>query len=78
MYAGNKNIHLITCDISSYKNIENIFIKEIINVITSKNIKCSIILINNAAECPIKRCLNSDGIERQFATNVLGYHFTIR
>jgi NAD(P)-dependent dehydrogenase (short-subunit alcohol dehydrogenase family) len=33
------------------------------------------VLVNNAAECPRRRQLTLDGIERQFATNVLGYHF---
>lgn len=31
------------------------------------------VLINNAAQSPKKRTLTSDGIETQFATNVLGY-----
>eukprot|EP01084_Bolivina_argentea_P308831 534116_1 len=76
--TGNTNIHLITCDISSYRTVQNIFVKQIMNIITNKNMKCSIILVNNAAECPMNRSLNSDGIERQFATNVLGYHFMMR
>jgi NAD(P)-dependent dehydrogenase (short-subunit alcohol dehydrogenase family) len=35
------------------------------------------VLVNNAAECPRRRQVTLDGIERQFATNVLGYHFMI-
>jgi retinol dehydrogenase-13 len=31
------------------------------------------VLVNNAAECPRRRQETEDGIERQFATNVLGY-----
>lgn len=31
------------------------------------------VLINNAAECPRRRALTPEGIERQLATNVLGY-----
>ncbi len=31
------------------------------------------VLVNNAAECPRKREETSDGIERQLASNVLGY-----
>jgi retinol dehydrogenase-13 len=36
------------------------------------------ILINNAATCPRKREENTDGIELQFATNVLGYYRMIK
>jgi len=33
------------------------------------------VLVNNAAECPHRRQETDDGIERQWATNVLGYHW---
>ncbi len=32
------------------------------------------ILVNNAASCPLTRTENAEGIEMQFATNVLGYY----
>ena len=32
------------------------------------------VLINNAATCPSRRTENTEGIEMQFATNVLGYY----
>jgi len=32
------------------------------------------VLVNNAAECPRRREESEEGIERQWATNVLGYH----
>ena len=35
------------------------------------------VLVNNAAECPPKRQETPEGIERQWATNVLGYHWMI-
>jgi NAD(P)-dependent dehydrogenase (short-subunit alcohol dehydrogenase family) len=31
------------------------------------------VLVNNAAETPLNRAVTGEGIERQFATNVLGY-----
>ena len=34
-------------------------------------------LVNNAAECPRRRLETPEGIERQWATNVLGYHWMI-
>eukprot|EP01083_Nonionella_stella_P036183 98752_1 len=76
--TGNRNIHSITCDISSYSDVQNVFVTQLINIMKSKHAKCSIILINNAAECPKKRSVNKQGLERQFASNVLGYHFMIR
>jgi len=36
------------------------------------------VLVNNAAETPRQRQETADGIERQFATNVLGYFWMIR
>lgn len=36
------------------------------------------IIINNAATCPRSRQENAEGIEMQFATNVLGYYRIIR
>ncbi|HEU5074426.1 MAG TPA: SDR family NAD(P)-dependent oxidoreductase [Polyangiaceae bacterium] len=33
------------------------------------------VLVNNAAECPHHRHETPEGIERQWATNVLGYHW---
>lgn len=33
------------------------------------------VLVNDAAECPRRRQETPEGIERQFATNVLGYHW---
>ena len=35
------------------------------------------VLVNNAAECPHHRHETDEGIERQWATNVLGYHWMI-
>ncbi|HEY6726002.1 MAG TPA: SDR family NAD(P)-dependent oxidoreductase [Polyangiaceae bacterium] len=35
------------------------------------------VLVNNAAECPHHREETPEGIERQWATNVLGYHWLI-
>ena len=36
------------------------------------------VLVNNAAECPRSRQETPEGIERQWATNVLGYYWLIR
>jgi NAD(P)-dependent dehydrogenase (short-subunit alcohol dehydrogenase family) len=36
------------------------------------------VLVNNAAECPRARTETPDGIERQWATNVLGYFWMTR
>jgi NAD(P)-dependent dehydrogenase (short-subunit alcohol dehydrogenase family) len=36
------------------------------------------VLVNNAAECPRSRQVTEVGIERQWATNVLGYHWLMR
>ncbi len=36
------------------------------------------VLVNNAAECPRQREVTKEGIERQFATNVLGYFWLTR
>lgn len=34
-------------------------------------------LVNNAAECPRERAETAQGIERQWSTNVLGYHWLL-
>jgi len=36
------------------------------------------ILINNAAACPQSKTLNREGLEMQFATNILGYYRMIK
>jgi NAD(P)-dependent dehydrogenase (short-subunit alcohol dehydrogenase family) len=36
------------------------------------------VLINNAAECPRRRTETREGIERQLATNVLGYYWMMQ
>lgn len=36
------------------------------------------VLVNNAAECPHHREETPEGIERQWATNVLGYHWMMQ
>jgi len=75
--TGNNSIHLITCDVSSPVDTQNIFVPQLIKLLSSLQTKdklCGVVLINNAAECPVKRSVNRHGVERQFATNVLGYH----
>lgn len=68
---------------SKYKNEYKIFLadlrtknsilKEIERLFYKENIKINI-LINNASETPRKKIIIEEGLECQFAVNILGYH----
>ncbi len=62
--TGNKNVKLVIADLSLKKDIDKL-LKEWQGPLN--------VLINNAAITPIKRKENSEGIEMQWALNVLGY-----
>jgi NAD(P)-dependent dehydrogenase (short-subunit alcohol dehydrogenase family) len=62
--TGNENIHPVAVDLSRKKEIEAF----------ATSWKGPLhVLINNAATTPRQRMVNPEGIEMQFATNVLGY-----
>lgn len=62
------NLQLHAVDLSSKKQIFEL----------PQQIDASIdILINNAATAPVRRMENGEGIEMQWATNVLGYYWMI-
>ncbi len=62
--SGNRHIYYYIADLSSKKAIEN-FAKDMTLPVEA--------LVNNAACTPIRREETDDGIEKQWATNVLGY-----
>jgi NAD(P)-dependent dehydrogenase (short-subunit alcohol dehydrogenase family) len=62
--TGNPSVRFITGDITKFKEIQ---------ALARNWIGRLDILINNAAVTPLKRKENEEGIELQFATNVLGY-----
>lgn len=63
-------VRFITCELSSYEDI-----KRIKAVVGNTPID---ILINNAAITPQSQTFTQDGIDLQFAVNVLSYHWMIR
>lgn len=68
-YSGNKSVRLILADLSSLKEIEKLA-KEVILNYTNLNV-----LVNNAGLSLPKRELSTDGIEKVFATNHIGYFY---
>jgi NAD(P)-dependent dehydrogenase (short-subunit alcohol dehydrogenase family) len=67
--TGNTSVRHELCDLSSKHEVEAL----------GKRWQGPLhVLINNAAIAPRRRELTPDGIERQFATNVLGYFWTTR
>lgn len=67
--TGNQDVEYLLADLS---------LKDDINALRSLWNGPLDILINNAASCPRSRIENSEGIEMQFATNVLGYFRMIK
>ncbi len=63
--SGNSNIELLLADISSKNGIE-----QLVSQFKSKFDKLDV-LINNAGSAASERKLNNDGVELNFATNVL-------
>ncbi|KAG7350875.1 retinol dehydrogenase [Nitzschia inconspicua] len=84
------NIDVIyeTCDLSEYRSVLTMK-RKILQDDNNNNVKVGI-LVNNAAECPQQQQFvqrprkMSDGtvvlqrLDKQFASNVLGYHFMLR
>ncbi|MFA7359885.1 MAG: SDR family NAD(P)-dependent oxidoreductase [Candidatus Kapaibacterium sp.] len=68
-YSGNKSVRLILADLSSLKEIEKLA-SEVISNYTNLNV-----LVNNAGLSLPKRELSTDGIEKVFATNHIGYFY---
>lgn len=67
--TGNSNLSFIVADLS---------IKREIQKVASEWTGPLHVLINNAAVTPRQRMETADGIELQFATNVLGYYWMIQ
>lgn len=65
--TGNKDIHLITGDLSSQQDIRNVADE------FRKNFNSLHVLVNNAGGLVPTRELSVDGIEKTFAVNHLGY-----
>jgi NAD(P)-dependent dehydrogenase (short-subunit alcohol dehydrogenase family) len=67
--SGNQNVDYRAVDLSSFVSITKLAVewKEPLHL-----------LVNNACESPRQRMETSEGIERQFASNVLGYFRMIR
>jgi len=68
--TGNKNIHVVKCDLSDLQSV-----REAGNVLKAE-LEAINILINNAGGIFSKRELNKDGYEMTFVTNHLG-HFLL-
>ncbi|MBN1517484.1 SDR family NAD(P)-dependent oxidoreductase [Candidatus Sumerlaeota bacterium] len=66
--SGNPHVSYTLCDLSRRKEI---------TALAARWDKPLHVLINNAAQTPRKRCETPEGIELQFATNVLGYVWMI-
>jgi len=67
--TGNTDIQAVKIDLSSRAKIESF----------ADKLKISpSVLINNAATTPGNRLVNSEGIEMQFAVNVLGYFYMMK
>jgi len=66
--TGSHDVYYLLADLSSKEEIENL----------ANSISMPLdVLINNAACTPVVREETSDGIEKQWATNVLGYFWMI-
>jgi len=79
--TGNENVRCEHCDVSLWKNVTAMRDR------ISHNFQNMKILVNNAAECPrqqefVMRPIGADSadtrVDKQFATNVLGYHFMLK
>ena len=67
--SGNKDVRLEVADLSDPAAIHQFRLRH----------KGPLhVLVNNAAECPRNRERTQSGLEKQFATNILGYHAMIR
>lgn len=64
-HTGNRDVYYRLADLSVKKDIRHL---------ASQWEGPLQVLVNNAAICPRSRIENAEGIEMQFATNVLGYH----
>lgn len=65
---SHRRVSVETCDLGRRKEV----------VALAERLPTAIdVLVNNAAECPPHREETPEGIERQWATNVLGYHWLI-
>jgi len=67
--TGNENVDFMIADLSSFKAIQAL------RKLWDGPLHC---LINNAAITPRKRMLTNEGLELQWATNVLGYFWMIK
>jgi NAD(P)-dependent dehydrogenase (short-subunit alcohol dehydrogenase family) len=67
--TGNRNVRHLVCDLSR---------KTAIEALGQRWQGPLHVLINNAATAPRRREVTPEGIERQFATNVLGYFWMMR
>ena len=83
--CSTQNVYFEPCDLSEYNDVLNLQ-ERITKQIADENgykINC---LVNNAAECPKRQLLverpkidgNTQQVDKQFATNVLGYHLMIK
>jgi NAD(P)-dependent dehydrogenase (short-subunit alcohol dehydrogenase family) len=67
--TGNRRVYLRRCDLALRSDIESL---------AASWLHPLHILINNAAQTPRRRELSTEGVELQWATNVLGYFRMIR
>ena len=82
--CSTQNVYFEPCDLSDYNDVLNLQerISKQVND-DSFRVNC---LVNNAAECPKRQIIierpKRDGttqqVDKQFATNVLGYHFMMK